>query len=157
MALRAEAIEKVHRRLGAVSIVLRPDPTSVELRRLFAAIRSNRTVAAKILAGLLPTRGRLRAAKARLERQVEEAHAASRDARNCFLGCRTETDKTARLRVMHAELHDALAEVEADLALVAEAVEHARLVLQEQQAAFEEASRQLASIDMEWRVERGAP
>lgn len=149
----ADGIERVHARLRAVSIVLPAEPDAATLRDLFAKVRANRNRVARILGTLLPLRGRLRAALARVERRIEDQAARTIDGKSGFIGCRTEADKKARIKVLLSEDYDEKALLEEDLAIVSEATEHARLVLEEQRAAFEEASRSLSSIDLEFRVE----
>lgn len=150
-----DALDRIHQRLREVRVTLVADPSSRGLRALFAEIRQRRNQVARIMSGLIPLHGRLRADRERVGRVVEAATARTIDRREGFLGCRTEKERAARVKILlEAEL-DEQAGLEADVALVAETLAHARLVLDELRAAFEEASRGLASLDLEYRIETG--
>jgi len=153
----AERIDAVHARLGEVRVTLSPDPAIDELRESFAEIRGHRNVVSRILAKLLPLLARLRADQIRLDRTCSREGAAIVDSGEGLLGCTNDKLRTARVKLLLSDDYDALAEVRADLALVEEAVSHAKLAREELRFAFEEASRALASIELEWRVERSAP
>jgi len=152
-----DRIDAVHARLGEVRVTLDPDPAIDELRESFAEIRGHRNVVSRILAKLLPLVARLRADQIRLDRTCSREGAVIVDSGKGLLGCTNEKLRAARVKLMLSDEYDALSEVRADLALVEEAVSHAKLAREELRFAFEEASRALASLELEWRIERSAP
>lgn len=146
-------LDAVHAKLGTIRVDLNPDPSSTDLRELFSRIRCDRNVVARILASLLPRLALLRADLVRLDRTIEREGAAIMDSGEGLLGATNDRLRAFRLKVVLSDEHDMRAAVKEDLVLVDEVVSHSRLVREELRFAFEEASRALASIEFEWKVE----
>ena len=66
-------------------------------------------------------------------------------------------DRVAAVVRRHAPEDDAHAALKVDLLALEAVVAHARHVQDELRFAFEEASRGLTTIELEWRIERSAP
>lgn len=151
------ALDKVHARLRKVSVVLDPDPSSTELRTLFADIRGHRNTVSRIFGTLFPRLARYRADVVRVESLI-----AAESAQIVWTGkglalATNEKARTARIRVILSEHHEAREELREDVIGLEALVAHAKHVQDELRSAFEEASRGLASIELEYRIERGAP
>ncbi len=153
-------VARAHKALAGIVVDMPAgEADTVRLRRLYATIRTHRNKAQRLLGALLQILGGLKADRERVARIVEKATAAAVNdgtapGRPGFLGCRTSADRTARVKVLVSDDLDALASIEEDVALVAECVGHARGVIAELQAAFEEASRTMASIELDWKIAR---
>jgi len=148
-------VEKIHVALRKLQVSLEDEPDLHSLRAQFTTIRSQRNSVTKLVGFLLPDIGALRSDLVRVDRVidaetamlVETGHAHGSNA----------TERTASLKQKMREWHDARADIRADLHLLEEAVSHAKWVRDELRFAFEEASRSLASIELEYRIERSAP
>ncbi len=149
--------EKLHQHLQKIRVELDPDPSSTDLRSLFAEIRKHRNMVAKIIGQVIPRLVEERAALLRLERVIDAVASDKRDKGEGFIGCTNEVQRKARLRVLQSEDYDKRVDVRVRLMYAEELVAHAKLVREELRFAFEEASRSLASLDMEYRIERSAP
>lgn len=150
--INPETIERVHQALRGVEVAIPRDPTVIRLRRLFSVIRDKRNRVTRILAGLFPSLGKLKAELAMIERRIEAMRAKIIHTHRMSLA-KNAQERDAYIRANLQEEYEVRASLEEDLALLGEAVSHARLVLDELRSAYEEASRQLSSLDLEYRIE----
>lgn len=151
---------KFHKALQGVSVELPPvgdTPTPVELRELFREIRNKRNRVMRVLGVVIPVIADLKADLVRLDRLIEELTAVHRNPGSedgtSFVGCKNEPERTARIKVSLVHEYGDRALVKAQLVRVEGVREHARMIVAELADAFEGASRSLASIELEWKLE----
>jgi len=150
-----EAVERLHDRLGSI-LIKHGDPDDADtdtLRAQFHRIRDARNKVQRTMSKLLPKLGTLRSDLARVD-AVIAAEGAALVQTSVVDGLRNDMQRKAKLRDMLSEWYEAKAEITADLELLDQAVAHAKWVREELRYAFEEASRSLASIEMEQRINR---
>lgn len=158
-----DQLSAINRRLGQIRVDLPSDPGrkgSRALRSLFAAIRVHRNAVQRILSTLIPKAAQLRAELILVERTLDADDARIRDSRRgLFEGDKKlpETTVKARIRLILSDWHDLRAELKSDLEIIDAVIVHARNIKEELRMSFEEASRCLASIELEYRIERSAP
>lgn len=162
MRRRAEPLDEgkldaLHGKLRDLQVRLPENPSAADLRGLFTEIRDNRNKVARVTAYLLPYLGKLKADLVRIERILDAEGALLVDTKRGLLGTSNETERKARLKLVQEKDHEIAAALREELALIEEVMTHAKLVREELRLAYEEASRCLAALDFEWRVERGAP
>lgn len=150
-----DSIDKIHAFFSNVQVELPRAKTTRHLRDLMRVIRVKRNSVGKVLGFLLRLNGSLKADLARVERIYDAERNLRYDRQDCFAGTTNDKQREARVRGLLSKELDATSSLEADLALVGEALSHGRLVLDEIRGAFDEASRLLSSIDLDWRVESG--
>jgi len=153
--LDEELIEKLHAKLKGIRVDLDPEPSAGSLRERFAKIRQHRNTVVRIAGSILPRVAMLRADLVRVERVIE-AETAMLTETGHAVGNNAQ-ERQASLKQKLREWHDARAEVRADLHMAEEVISHAKWVRDELRFAFEETSRSLASIELEWKIERDAP
>jgi len=151
-----DVVDQIHDRLKGVAVTHRKDPDAGTLRDQFSTIRQHRNTVSRVIAVLLPKLGRLRSDMARID-QVIDAESAEAVNTGMVSGAKNVDQRKAKLRDLLSEWHYARAGIRADLHLVEEAVSHAKWVREELRYAFEETSRALASLELEWKIERSAP
>ncbi len=152
-----EKLDALHAKLRNVSVVLKPEPTSQELRALFSEIRRNRTMVSRIFGIFLPRVARYRADALRVESAL-----AAETAQIMFTGqglalTKNEKQRTSRIRTILSDLYEQQVQIKEDLLALEVVVSHTKHVHSELRDSFEEASRSLAALDMEYRLERSAP
>lgn len=145
-------IDRFHNYLARVEIELPQGKTTTHIRNLMRVIREKRNGVGKVLSYLHRTKGSLSADLTRLERIFDAEKNLRYDRGDCFAGTTNDKQREARVRSVLSQQLDACASLKGDLALVGEALAHARLVLDELRGAFDEASRLLASIELDWRI-----
>lgn len=155
--INLEIVHAFHDRLSRIQVKLDPDPDADDLRALFSRIRTYRNQVTKILLGLLPRQALLRADLIAIERAIEGGGASAIDTNTGFLGATNEKQRQARLKVYLSDYYDERAILKGELVLIEETVSSAKIVRDELRFAFEEASRALASLEFEYRIERSAP
>lgn len=155
--MNPQAIAKVYEKLLGVQVELHRDPGTQSLRRDFASIRSYRTKTTKILIRLKARLAGLRGDLVRVERLIEHNASYMLATNEGLLGCTNVTQKKARIKVELEEWYEAKAVLKDEVQLVEEAVSSAMIVREELRYAYEEASRSLASIELEYRIESSAP
>ena len=106
---------------------------------------------------MVPRAASLRADLIATDRAIEEASARILDSGEGLLGATTEKARQARVKVIASDLFDLKAELKAELEEVEGLLYSARYVRDELRSAFEEVSRSLASVELEYRIERSAP
>lgn len=152
-----DRVAGLHRRL-AVLRVRHEDPDEMDassLRTQFVAIRRSRNVIQRIVSRLSPRLGQLRADASRIEAVIAaEAAELSLPTNAALDGCRNESQRKALLRSYLQEWYEAREDVRADLLLIEEVMTHAKWVREEMKYAFEETSRSLAAIEMDYKYER---
>lgn len=149
--LDEKKVEKLHEALRGISIRVPKEPTFQNVRATISQIRAHRNQVINILGKVLPRLGRLKAHTRRAQRALDHATAQTMEG-----GLGPERAHAARLLRTKARLHeehDAVAALEEDVLLLTELVGHAKIVREELEAAFQETSRTLATLEMEWKVE----
>lgn len=150
-----EVIERLHAGLGAI-LIRHGDPDDVDtdtLRAQFHRIRDARNKVQRIVSKLLPKLGTLRSDLARIDATIA-AESAVLVQTSLVDHLKNDMQRKAKLRDALSDWHAAKADITADLDLIEQAVSHAKWVREELRYAFEEASRSLASIELEQRLSR---
>lgn len=154
--LDVEMVERVHKGLRAISIKLKRDPDIPDLRHLFADIRRQRNRVARTLGSLMPLAAKIRADLVRVERVIDAETAMRIERRQDLMDDgeqgrekTTAPQRAARVKVALRSWYDARADLKADMVVVDEVLAHAKMVREELRYGYEEASRSLASIDLE--------
>lgn len=144
-------------KLRKVLAPLPRDPDAADLREHFAVIRDARNKVSLTLARALPIQRRLRADLASCEAVIKAEGARLVYARTGFALCKNEMERKARLDSLLEGSHAVRLEIANDLLVLDQVVAFLRHLTQELRDAFEESSRSLASIELEYRIERSAP
>jgi hypothetical protein len=158
--LNSGMIDKLHLRLSGIQVEL-PDPderkqrvSTRSIRALFAAIRRKRNQVGKVVGWLLPRHADVRADLVRIEKVIKAQTAEIlRTDPPALRWANNVTEKQAAVREILSDWHEAKAELEVEAIALAEALAHSRWVREELKFAFEEASRSLATIELEWKFE----
>lgn len=151
------AVRGFHAALSRIEVVMPKDPDAPRLRAFFEVLRRRRNAVMTLLGRTLPVLGALKADRERVKRITEKATAACLDRfPDGYVGAtRPATRIAARTKILVSDELDALASLEADIARVSEVVNHARMVLGELEGCFNETSRTLATLELEWRITHG--
>ena len=152
-----ETLDKIHAKLKKVSVCLDPDPSSTDLRALFAQIRRHRTMVSRIFGTFLPRVARYRADMIQVDSLIAGEGAQILYTGQGLATTTNEKQRAARVRVILDDHHDAQADLKEDLLALEAVVAHARHVQEELRFAFEEASRGLTTLELEYRIEASAP
>lgn len=145
-------VAKIHEKLQSLTVVVPRDPTLPRLRELYGLISEHRSACARIYGWLAPKHGTLKAEVERLDARIKALEARHHKDNTGGLQ-RNQKARAAHIRVELESDLETLANLGAELALVGEALQHTRLVMDELQAAYEGASRTQASIELEWKIE----
>jgi len=149
-------VQRIHTRLGEISIILPRDPDAKQMREFFSMVRELRNSVSKVMAVIHPKIGSARADLVRVDRFIESFGSYMTDTGDGMALVKNESQRKARILMSLEEWFDAKAEIKVDLALLEEVVWHAKMVKDELKAAFEEASRSLSAIEFEFKVEKDA-
>jgi hypothetical protein len=152
----AEAVRRITDRLAGIQVALDPDADARALRATFAEVRKYRNVVTKSAFAVLPRLAEVKADLARID-QVIAAESAVILEEGRISHAKNADERKAAVRCQVEDLHRARAEVKADLHVLEEAASLVRWLRDELTTAFEEASRLLAAVDLEWRIKRGEP
>lgn len=159
-----DQIVALNKKLGQIRVDLPSDGGkrgARHMRGLFSAIRGHRNAVQRILSVLLPKAAEIRAELVLVERTIEADDARIRDSRRGLFEADgkklAEATVKGKIRIILDDWFDLKAELRSDLEILDAVIGHARIVREELRLAFEEASRSLASIDLEYRIERSAP
>lgn len=155
--INAERIDQIHVRLGKIQVTLPRDPDAASLRDLFADIREHRNSVSIVLAALLPRLAGLKGEAEKVGRVIEAEAAKILDSGAGLYNATNEKLRQARIKLILSSLYETRTAIRVDLMLIEEAVNHARMTREELRSAFEEGSRSLFSLELEYRVERSAP
>lgn len=152
-----EKLDAIHVALREIAVELKRDPSSTELRALFAKIRRHRNKVSRIFGTFLPRVVRYKADLLHVESLI-----AGDTAQILYTGqglalATNEKQRGARVRVLLEDQYGALEAVKHDLLALEAIVAHTRQVQDELRFAFEEASRGLTTLELEYRIEASAP
>lgn len=153
----AAAIAKVYAMLQQVRVEIKRDPESRDLRVSFATVRSQRTKVTMVLVTLKARLAGLRGDLIRVERIIEHNSSYMLATGEGLTGCKNTEQRKARIKVDLEEWYEARAVLRDEVQFVEEAVSSTMIVREELRYAYEEASRSLASIQLEYQIESSAP
>lgn len=152
-----EKLLKLNDKLASVQIKLHkidsPKLFSKSLRDTLANIRDRRNMVTKILGKLMPLNAGLRADLIRVERVIE-CEAALIIGNNMLPLAKNITEKQARTKTLIAPWYEKKCEIKSQIEILDSIISFAKIIREELKLAFEESSRSLASIDLEYRVSR---
>jgi hypothetical protein len=151
-----EAADRIHSALQGVAVELPAKATTERLRDVLRLVRRKRNAVAATIGGLRKIVGRLKADAERIDRIYQAERALRRDRADCYAGTTNDKQREARLdSILSVEL-DAASAIAQDLARASEALAHSNLVMDELRGVFDEASRMLATVELDERISRGS-
>jgi hypothetical protein len=153
-----EKLDGMHEALSRIAVKVVNSPSLSDVREILGEIRISRNKVARVLAATLPRMARIRAEALRLDRVIElHMSAVLGTGEGGIKVAKNDRARTALAKVLVSGLLDVRADMHADLVGLDELIAHAKLVRDELRSAFEEVSRALAAIELEYRIERSAP
>lgn len=149
------ALDRIWDLLRRSRIQVPIDPGLPELRRLLSDLRGKRnrlltahvTVARKL--------ARLKAELVHLDRKIERETARMLSRNEGMLGARNAAQKQARVRHELEVVYDERASIRADVEVLDLVLGSVRVARDELRGAFDEVSRSLACLELDWKIESG--
>lgn len=153
-----DKLRRLQRELGSIQIVLPKgaDPHPSDYRSLFTKIRDLRNVVERVLDRVAPKLAYLRADFDRVSATLDDLAALELAEGNGLAG-KTMEIKKAKVRARLESWYEAKRSLQWDVRVTAEVVSTAMRKREELRFAFEEASRALASVEMERKLIRSEP
>lgn len=155
--VEAASVDKIYNLLTKVRVEIKRDPDSRDLRASFATVRSQRTKVTMMLVKLKARLAELRGDLIRVDRIIEHNAAYMQATGEGLAGCKNLDQRKARIKVDLEEWYEARATLRDEVQIYEEAVSSTLIIREELRYAYEEASRSLASIQLEYQIETSAP
>lgn len=155
--IKSELLLKLTEKLSAIKVNLKKIDSAMlfskTVRATFSDIRRHRNTVTRVLGILIPRHASLRADLLRVERVIE-SETSKILGNNLLPLSKNMTESQARAKNLISDWYDRRCEIKCQLAVLEELINYAKIIREELKLAFDESSRALSSIELEFKVSR---